>query len=227
MNNDTSAGAADAEYPKIHRSVCMYCKNPRKNEDKEYHIQMVEVEAGKFNVFSQNGRRGTKLVQRQSFTNSVSRFSASEAYEKLMAEKKNVKNYQEIKLSELTKIYALMKTYDLDLAGVDLYMNRRGKFISLVEYASLASDAASGQDSSIRAYSTARAAKEALQEIGVGKSADAQGVMEGLTATTRMLTSSGLADMDVFVGYRDTNGEVYRGVPAQYQAAHASFKMSA
>lgn len=213
------------EYPKTIRSVCMYCKNPQKNEDKEYHIQLVEVDGGKFNVFSQNGRRGTKLVQRESFDHPVSEWTATEAYRKLVQEKKQVKNYKEIELSELTQIYVAMKSSGLDLAGVDLYMNRRGKFISLVEYASMASDATSGQDTTIRSYSTARVAKEVLKEIGMGQTVDGAEVMQGLSRVTRMLANSGLEDMDVFLGYKDTNGEVYRGVPAQYQSSDSNSRL--
>lgn len=210
---------SSAKYPCVHRSVSLYFRDQQANKDKEYHLQLVEETDGRFNVHYQHGRRGAKLLDKTRFDSPVSAGTARAMFNEILEEKKNKKQYSEVDLTQLASIFLIMRDHQMDSAGIDLCMNRRGTFISLVDYAKQTGAATPKEHTPIFAYASARQAREALQEMGVGDEIENRRVIEGLEQVSYRLAQSGLADMGVFVGYRDEAGQIYQGVPMRYSEA--------
>lgn len=124
--------------------------------------------------------------------------------------------YRDVDLDHLGDIYAEMSKRKLDNAGIDLCIERKGEYITLVQYAN---EAAYEGSSQIASYSSARSARDALREIGATEKEDAVKVLEGLSVVSRMLLQAGLDEVGVFVGYTMDDGQVYRGVPPEFQIA--------
>lgn len=218
LDNDVGSD----EFPKVHQAVSLYYENVKENSDKEYHLQLVEVNPTLFNVKFQFGKRGSKLRDTFKMKADVSRWGAERVYTETQAEKLK-EGYRPIDLTQLAGIYANMLDHQMNGAGVDLFMDRRGKYISMVEYAKQAGSAAEREFSQIAAYAAGRAAQEFLVKE-CGGPIDSRRVRDGLPVISRMLRSSGLENMGVFVGYADDGGQICKGIPAEHETA-ARLKM--
>ena len=208
------AGADASRHPVVHQTVSLYYRNDSENSDKEYHLQLLEQSSENFLVNFQYGKRGSRLREGTKTASGVGRRTAQNMFEFVRGQKKQ-EGYKEIDLSRLAAIYIQMSDHQMDAGGVDLYMDRRGRLISMVEYAKQAGAAAASEFSHIAAYAAARAAREFLvQEMGLP--IEHAQVCRGLSIVSRQLTQSGLEDMGVFVGYLD-NGQIYRGIPVNFQ----------
>lgn len=201
-----------AGFPKLIRSSSLYKRSISDNTDKEYHLQIQEVSPGKFTVNFQYGRRGSKLREGTKTPSPVSTGSAISVYNRLLHEKLN-EGYATVSIEELPKVYLVMRDHAMDAGGIDLYMNVRGKMVSMFDYAKLAGTAAEAEIAQIAAYSSARAAREFLVEE-MGQTIDRAMLQEGMAKASRLLSQSGLEKMGVFLGYTQ-NGQVYRGLPPQ------------
>lgn len=214
--------AADVSYPREDRAISLYFKDPTNRCDREYHLQLVEVAPGRYNLLYQHGRRGCRLQEKHRYESPVPFRDALVEFESLVLEKRSQQHYQEVNLSSIGQIYAVMAKHGMNDVGVDLFMDRRGQIISLAEYANQAGKAVLREHSQILSYSAVCAARQAihcLDRAGPGSSVSAAQLVRGLSQASSMLRTSGLEDMGIFVGYRDDAKQVYRGIPAQYHCS--------
>ena len=196
--------APDQFTPVIIRSASLFFRDDAVNSDKEYHAQMVEVAANKFNVSYQYGKRGSNLVSGDRFDCPVGRHQASDNYEELVWSKER-KGYRSIKMDELDQIYQHMTRMEMDNAGLDLFMSARGKVIGLADY--FRKNKALNQDGSfafVDSYGASRAIGTMMAGLGLGSSTvDEKQIDRDALFIDHALNNSGLKKASIFLGRQD------------------------
>jgi hypothetical protein len=203
----------DSDYPRIAAANSLYMYDAYINKDAEYHMQCVEIAKDKYQVNLQFGRRGAKLTHQQHHKGLVmSRYSAMDAMETHIRSKK-AKGYKPIDLSCLHGIYERLIAGGLDRNGVDLYMERDRKTISMLEYINNAGEAA--RDSLLSASAFAAKAKmtAVMAKIGRAPVIDQKMYVKCAVEAQASLTIFGLQTFGVFLGHTDALGTVVKGIP--------------
>jgi hypothetical protein len=212
-------------YPRVVSAVSLYFRDHQKNSDKEYHLQMVEVAQGKFNVDFQYGRRGAKLQSGTKIANTthgMARYTYGEIYDEKTSHRHKGGPYVEFDFSGLREVYELMVNNRLGAAGANLFMQCGKKMVSMSDYAKVAGPAAVETRDMANAYNANAASRRVMAELSGMGLPDPDVAREVLARVDQLLsrpTNSfrgySAADLGVFLGHKDGD-EVKPGLPQSY-----------
>lgn len=195
-----------APEPKTIESVSLFYSNEGENSDKEYHMQLLDTGNG-FVVHSQHGRRGSKLRHIMPQASPTSLWQAQNVYSDLLKDKER-KGYEHVPFFRLEQVYGILRSHNMDAAGIDLFMEIRGKQIGMADYARQAGDAARSQYPIICSYTAARSMGDVMAGMpGLTAAPDEEATQQGLDLVRGMLQRHGLARIGIFVG-KNKDGEV-------------------
>lgn len=216
MTSSLTTIAQDTQAQLAHKvldSTSLFFRDDAANSDKEYHAQFVKVEPDPFNqdrynVSYQYGKRGCNLVTGELFDTGVSRWAASDEYQRLVASKRK-KGYRSIDMSRLNEVYQQMSQMGLDSAGFDLFMSARGKVISLADYfRKNQATSGEGQYAFVASYEAARAVGTVLAGVGMSSVNEKEAARDAGVVSS-MLSRMELSRASIFLGRQeDEDGKV-------------------
>jgi hypothetical protein len=212
MSTATDTAEIPVFEPKVIDSASYFYRDDTINSDKEYHAQLIQIAEKAYQVDYQFGKRGSSLNHKVRISHCGLYSAQSEM--RAIADERSKKNYRAISLDGLEKVYGQMKAQGLDNAGLDLFVDIRGKVVSLADYARKAGSAAKEQYPIISSYNAASAIGAALGGILGNKPSD-EAIDSASHRVNMMLTTMDLRNVGIFVGKTD-GGKIFRWSPVGF-----------
>ena len=190
--------------------------NNSHGHDKEYHIQVIEIDEPTtkgqifYGVNYQFGKRGTKLQHFGMMPYTLGRMGAMSLARAKFNEKRSQRGYEEVHLeAPAVEVYQKMVEGGLHAIGVDLFIRLGNKEQPFRDYLNLQNSPSLLGAAQI---SNAYKAHSVVSAIA-GVEAEEQKHYLSLSAELQRLVSrSDLGIFDVFLGF-ENDGRIYKGVP--------------
>jgi hypothetical protein len=202
--------------PVVLDSASFYFRDDGINSDKEYHAQIIQISETAFQVDYQYGKRGSKLMHKVRVSG-CSSWKARQEFDEIQSERTRG-NYKQISLKQLENIYKELAAQGMDKAGLDLFVDVRGKIVSMAEYARKGGSSVREQYPLIASYN----ASVVMAGIMAGLMGDKPKDVDVKFCANRIhnMLPRQLEDIGIFVGKTD-NGQLFKWRGASFQAVEA------